>query len=71
MTAHISQEQDELERGGVSSAIIAILFGVGATGMIIMIVGHKMNSIRERMATRGRRRSLVPDADFLINSMTI
>lgn len=37
--------------------------------MLVMIVGMKMRSIRERMAHKGRRRSLVPDADFLINTI--
>ena len=47
------------------------MFGIGATGMLIMIVGHKMKSIRRRVAYKGRRRSLVPDTDFLINTIPI
>lgn len=53
----------------MNSAIIAIMFGIGATGMLVVIVGHKMKSIRKRIAYRGRRRSLVPDVDFLINTI--
>lgn len=56
---------------GMNSAIIAIMFGIGVTGMLVAIVGHKMKSIRKRIAYRGRHRSLVPDVDFLINTMPI
>jgi hypothetical protein len=63
------QEPNDLHRGGINSAIIAILFGIGVTGMLIMIVSIKMRSIRERVAYKGRRRSLVPDTDFLINTI--
>lgn len=55
----------------MNSAIIAIMFGIGVTGMLVVIVGHKMKSIGKRIAYKGRRRSLVPDMDFLINTMPI
>lgn len=59
------------EKGGLNSTIIAAMIGIGATGMLIVIVGHKMKSIRKRLAYKSRRRSLVPDADFLINTIPI
>lgn len=65
----VQEEPNELHRGDINSAIIAILFGIGVTGMLIMIVSIKMRSIRERVAYKGRRRSLVPDTDFLINTI--
>lgn len=60
-----------VEHGNLNSAIIAILLGFGATGVIVFIVGHKMKSIRTRIASRGRRRSLVPDVDYLLNTIPI
>lgn len=59
------------ERGNLNGAIIAILLGFVATGVIVFIVGLKMKSIRTRVAARGRRRSLVPDVDYLLNTIPI
>lgn len=66
-----TQEFEDFGRGGLNSAIIAIIIGFGVTGVLIMIVGHKMKSIRSRLAYKSRRRSLVPDTDFLVNTMPI
>lgn len=65
----LTQENDDFSARGTHSALIAFMFGVAITGMLIVIVGLKMKSIRKKLVRRGRRRSLVHEADFLINGM--
>lgn len=45
------------------------MFGVAVTGMLIFVVGHKMKTIQSKIALKVRRRSLVPDKDYLINTL--
>lgn len=65
----VSHLKDSDSRGrDTNSAVIALTLGLCITGMLVALVGCRMNSIRRRIARRGGR-SLAHDADYLVNGM--
>lgn len=61
-----SLDEAQSRAGSVGGAIIAIGLGVAITGMLSIVVFHKMSSIPGKVASKARRRTLVPDADLLL-----
>ncbi|RZF39367.1 hypothetical protein LSTR_LSTR000888 [Laodelphax striatellus] len=51
-----------------SGAILSLTMGMCVTGIMIIIVGCRMRTVRRRMR-RGGRSSYAHDADFLVNGM--
>ena len=65
----ISHLRDTSPQSGreTNSAVIALTLGLFVTTILIVIVGCRMKSFKQRLARRGR--SLAHDADYLVNGM--